>query len=281
MLFVNGEIAGSVLLARFLALDYLAAFEKRNDAIDLVILVGRFFARTGNDERRTRLIYKDGVDLIDNGEIMLALHAIVQAEFHVIAQVVEAEFIVRSVSDIGAVSGFALVVIEVVDDGPDGQTKKFVKPAHPLRIALRQIIVDRNNVYAFAAEPVEITGQGGDERLALAGFHFGDPAAVQFDAADQLHVEMPHIQNAAARFAAYGERFNENIVERSTVRNLLFEFDGFGRQLLVRERLHLGLKIVNGRNHRPQTLHFAVVLRAKNLGKLCLENHKYFCLQCS
>ena len=229
MLLVDGEIAGCVLLAGFLALDHLSAFEERNNAIDLVILVGRFLARAGDDQRCTRFVYKDGVDLVDNSEIVLALDVILQPEFHIVAQVIETEFVVGSVSDIGAVSGFALHVIEVVNDGADRQTKERVKPAHPLRIALRQIIVDRNDVYAIPAEPVQITRQRGDECLALAGFHFGDPATMQLDAADQLHVEVPHVQNAAARFAAYGERFNEDVVERSAVCKLLPEFDSFGR----------------------------------------------------
>ena len=51
-LLVDGVVAGVVLLARLLALDHLAADQLRDDAVDLEILVGRFLARAGDDERR-------------------------------------------------------------------------------------------------------------------------------------------------------------------------------------------------------------------------------------
>ena len=43
---------------------------------------------------------------------------------------------------------------------------------------------------ALAGQSIEIGGQGGDQRLALTGLHFGDIAAMQHHAADQLHVVM-------------------------------------------------------------------------------------------
>ncbi len=66
MLFVDGEIAGGIGLAGLFALDDFAAFESRNDAVDLVVFVGRFFARAGNDERRAGFIDQDGIDFVDD-----------------------------------------------------------------------------------------------------------------------------------------------------------------------------------------------------------------------
>src|SRR3712207_7650961 len=40
------------------------------------------------------------------------------------------------------------------------------------------------------------SGHGGSERLALAGLHLGDPALVQRDPAQDLHVEGPHLQGS-------------------------------------------------------------------------------------
>jgi hypothetical protein len=60
-------------------------------------------------------------------------------------------------------------------------------------------------------------GSGGDQRLAFAGFHFGDFALVQHHAADQLHVEMAHVEDAAAGFADYGEGFDQQVVERGAL----------------------------------------------------------------
>ena len=57
-------------------------------------------------------------------------------------------------------------------------------------------------------------GQRGDQRFAFAGFHFRDFAFVQDDAADQLHVEMAHVQEAAARFAHQRKRRNDRRLQR-------------------------------------------------------------------
>ena len=55
--------------------------------------------------RGTRLVDEDRVHFVDHGEVQLALELVVQAEGHVVAQVIEAEFVVGAVGDIGGVGG--------------------------------------------------------------------------------------------------------------------------------------------------------------------------------
>ena len=115
------------------------------------------------------------------------------------------------------VGDLALLVVQVVLDDADRHAEEAVDPAHPLRVAARQVVVDGDDVDALAVERVEVGGQGRDERLAFAGLHLGDLAAVQHDAADELHVEVPHVQHAAAGLADDGEGFGQQIVERLAV----------------------------------------------------------------
>ena len=61
---------------------------------------------------------------------------------------------------------------------------------------------------------------------------------VQDHAADQLHIEVAHVEDAAAGFADDGEGFDQEVVERGAVGELFFEFDGFGGQIDVGELLH-------------------------------------------
>ena len=63
---------------------------------------------------------------------------------------------------------------------------------------------------------------------------------MQDDAADQLHVEVAHVEDAAAGFADDGEGFDEQVVERGAVGELLLEFDGLGGQFGVGELLDGG-----------------------------------------
>ena len=102
---------------------------------------------------------------------------------------------------------------------PTRSRSEFVEAAHPFRVALGQVIVDRDHVHALAFEGVQIGGQRGDQRLAFAGLHFGDFALVQHHAADQLHVEMAHIEHAAPGFADHGEGFDQQVVERCALRD--------------------------------------------------------------
>ena len=69
----------------------------------------------------------------------------------------------------------------VVQDAADGQAEKLINRAHPLTVARGQVIVDGDDMDAAAGQGVEIDGQGGNQRLAFAGGHFGDFARVQGD----------------------------------------------------------------------------------------------------
>ena len=76
---------------------------------------------------------------------------------------------------------------------PTVRPEELVDRAHPLAVARRQVIVHRDDVDAAPGQGVEIDRQRGDQRLAFAGGHFGDPARVQGIAADELHVERDHL----------------------------------------------------------------------------------------
>ena len=97
---------------------------------------------------------------------------------------------------------------------------------HPLRVAAGEVVVDRDEVHAAPGQRVEVQRQRGDEGLAFAGRHLGDPALVQHDAADELHVVRHHVpdevvpdhhdrgaQQPAAGFANGGEGLGEKLVE--------------------------------------------------------------------
>ena len=150
--------------------------------------------RPRDDERRARLVDQDRVDLVDDGVDVLALDTLLQPEHHVVAQVVEAELVVRAVRDVGEVRGAALGRgrLGVVQAG-DREAEPAEDVPHPLRVAAGEVVVDRDEVRAAAGEGIEVERQRRDEGLALAGRHLGDAPLVQHDAADQLHVVRHHV----------------------------------------------------------------------------------------
>ena len=82
---------------------------------------------------------------------------------------------------------------------------------------------------ALAFERVQVGGERRDQRLAFAGLHLGDAAAVQHHAADELHVEVPHVQHAPAGLADDGERFDQQVVEGGAVGDAPAELDRSSR----------------------------------------------------
>ena len=149
-------------------------------------------------------------------------------------------------------------------DHADRHAEEAVDAAHPFRVAPRQVVVDGDDVDAFAFERVEIRGQRRDERLAFTGFHFGDGAVVQHDPADQLDVVVPHLQHAFAGFAHHGKRLGLHVVDGLAVGEPGPELDRLGAQLLVGEGLDRGFEGVDFGDARTQLLEVAVVLTAED-----------------
>src|ERR1019366_2559700 len=140
-------------LAR-LRIYFFALFEPGDDAIHLVVLVGGLFAGARNDERRPGFVDQDGIDFVDDREVVHALYAIAQVELHVVAQIVETEFVVGAVGHVSGVGGAAFLVVEVVNDHAHTQAEKAVELAHPFGVAFGQVIIDGDDVHAAPAQRV-------------------------------------------------------------------------------------------------------------------------------
>ena len=68
-------------------------------------------------------------------------------------------------------------------------------------------------MHAVAGQGVEIHGQGGDKGLAFAGFHLGDVAPVQDNAADQLDVEVALAEGTLGALADHREGLWQQVVQ--------------------------------------------------------------------
>ena len=169
--------------------------------------------------------------------MQFALHPLLVVLHHVVAQIIEAKFIVCPIHHIGGVSFAALAWSPVnqarvvlfgfwvnigwiiqgrifVGNQRRGHTERVINRPHPAAADLRQIIVDRDQVYAASAQSVEIHRQRRDQRFAFASFHFGDPAFVQHDSADQLHIIMALADGTPRRFAHQRKRFGQQFIQR-------------------------------------------------------------------
>ncbi len=197
--------------------------------------------------------------------MVAALDHLAHIVSQVVAQIVEAEFVVGAVGDVGGVGAVALALAQAVDDDAHVHAQEAVDLPHPLRVALGQIVVDGDHVHALAGQGVEIDGQGGDQGLAFAGPHLGDAAPVQHHAANQLHIVVTLAERALGRLAHGGEGLVHEVVEGLALGEAVAELLGFGPQLFIRQGGVLRLQRIDQQRARQVRLDLAVVGRAENL----------------
>ena len=187
-------------------------FHRAGKLIGALVKVRRLVALAGDDQRGTRFINQNGVDLVDNSEGVLALDFILFVDDHVVAQIVKAELVVGAVGDVGGIGFFAFVALDIMNDQTDRESEEAVELAYPLGVTLCQIVVDRDDVDALAGQAVEVGGQGRDEGLTFTGFHLGETSLMQDDAADDLYGEVLHPKHTPRRFAAYRKCVGQDVV---------------------------------------------------------------------
>ena len=170
--FVDGEVArrddafpgagiGFTLLTRHL----------RHDLVHRQVHGRVVFGLTADDQRCTRLVDQDGVDLVNDGEVQPTLHAVGHFVDHVVAQVIKTVFVVGSVGNVRAIGRLLFFAAHLRQINADTQTQKVVELAHPARISAGQVIVDRDHVHALARQRIEVHRQGGRECFALPSAH--------------------------------------------------------------------------------------------------------------
>ncbi len=234
-----------------------------HDLVERDIQLGLVVGGAGDDERSAGFVDQDAVDFIDHGEVEGALHHLAALVLHIVAQVVEPEFVIGAVGNVAGVGFAPLRFGQIRYDDADGQTEEGVKLPHPFRIAAGKVVIDRHDVDALALDGIEIGGQRRHQRLALARPHLGDLAAMQYDAADHLHIEMPHPQHAHRCLAHGGEGFGQDVVDLLAIGQAGAELVGLRGQVCVGQRLHIGFERVDLVDDLAERLDVTVVAGAE------------------
>jgi len=213
-LFLDGVVAGRLgAHAGFGGFTFLQA---ANELGEHVVQVGRFFGGPRDDQRGAGLVDQDRVHLVHDGVVQRRVGAQHQRFFrlrHVVAQVIEAEFGVGDVGDVAGVSGLLFGGREFAVGEPHRQPERAVEQAHFFHAHAGEVVVDRDEVAAFAFQRVEGERQRRHQRFAFAGAHFGDAALVQRGPADELGVVVAFADGAAPRLADQGKSGHDQAVE--------------------------------------------------------------------
>ena len=210
------------------------------------VLVRRRGNLLGYDERRPRLVDEDAVRLVDDAEAveLAPPHArgedgLRGTQCEVVPEVVESELRVGHVDDVPAVLLPPLVLRHARLDEPHGQAEVAVDLAHLLHVPACQVVVHRDDEAALARQRARVRRQGRHERLALAGGHLGEPSVVQYQAAEELNVVVPLLDDAPRRLPDQCEGLlEEGAGGVLPVREAAAELGRLRQDLLVAELLH-------------------------------------------
>jgi hypothetical protein len=225
--------------------------------------VGVALGGTGDDERRAGLIDQDGVHFVDDGIVVAALDQLGLVPRHVVAQVVEAEFVVGAVGDVGRILLAADRGILVREDYTAGKTQEAVDAAHEVGLVFGQVVVDGDDMHAVAGKGVEVGRSGGHQGLAFTGLHLGDVAQVQGGTAHQLDIEVAQAERAGGGFTDGGERLGQEVVQLLAVEVARAEPVGLFAQFGVGECLEGAFQGINGVGIVPQLPQGFFVTRAE------------------
>ena len=215
---------------------FIVGFRQLGDnAVDRHVFFRGILGRARDNQRRARLVDQNRVHLVDDRKIKRPLYHLGKRKLHVVAQIVKTQLVVGAVNNVAGIGGTAFLVVFAVYDVVDRQPQKTIYLPHPLGVAFSQIVVDGNDMHAFAFQGVKISGERGDQRFAFAGFHFGDHTLVQNDAADQLHVIMSLAERSSGSLAHHGKSFRQQVVKSFPLFQALAELRRFRLQLFVAE----------------------------------------------
>ena len=125
---------------------------------------------------------------------MTALHEVFGAGSHIIAQVVEAELVVRTEGDVSVVCcttlrGIGAVLVDTVY----AEAVEHVQRAHPLRVTLGEVVIHRDDVDTITREGIEEDRERSDEGLTFPRSHLGDLTLVEDGTPEELHIVVHHI----------------------------------------------------------------------------------------
>ncbi|OQB57388.1 MAG: hypothetical protein BWX98_01566 [Candidatus Aminicenantes bacterium ADurb.Bin147] len=160
-------------------------------------------------------------------------------------------------------------------DRPDRQPEKAMNGAHPFRVPLGQIVVDRDDMDSPAFQGVEVRGEGGDEGFSLARLHLGDFSLVKDDAADQLNVERTHPRRPPGGFPDHGEGLGQKIIQSRALSELFPEFPGFGSQRVIGKLSDPGFEIVDEADVGGELFEVPFALRSEEFFRKPLDHFLY------
>ncbi len=150
-----------------------------------------------------------------------------------IAEKIEAEFLARAVGHVAGVSFAAGWRLHRGLDYADRYAQRLIERTHPVGVAASQVIVDRRQMSPLAGERFQIHRQRGCQCFSFARLHLGNRSIVHGDAAQELHVEMAHVQRPPSRLAHQRKSLGQQLPQGLAATGPVFQRQAAFAQLAV------------------------------------------------
>ncbi len=175
------------------------------------------------NKRSPRLVYKDRIDLVHDGEMKTSLNKLFFIYDHVVPQIIKSKLVIGYICYIAVVRLAPFIIVHAVKHDSDCKPQEFVYLSHPLGVTLGKIIVYRNDMHALALKRVEICRQKACLRLTFSGPHLRDTPLMQNDTAHKLYSVMFRMKNTPRRLPDDRVCLHKQIVKSFTRRQPVFE----------------------------------------------------------
>ena len=231
----------------------------RDQLIDDLIHSTAVFGGARDNQRRARLVDKNGINFVHDREIMVALVHLGQLRLHVVAQVIKTQFVVGRVGHITAVRRVLFLFRLLRVHNACCKPKKTEDLAHPFGVTFREVIVHRHNMHTFTRQRVQIRRESRDKGLTLTCFHLRYITFVQKYPAHKLHIKRPQTKGTLGGFATVCKRLWQKIIKAFTAHRALGQFFGFLLDTFIRQRLKFGFKRIDRFNDGARGLYLTII----------------------
>ena len=189
-LFINDVIG--IFIGIFLIL-LAVHFDNHGRSQSLCELVHNAIQRSGlvpttrNNQWRSCFINQDGVHFVDDGKVMFPLYLVFLIDNHVISQVVKAQFVVSTISNITGICFTPLVIGQTMQNTANRQAQEPKHLAHFIGLCFCQVVVYGDNMNALARQCIQIGCNAGYQSFTFTGFHFCNSSLMQNDCTNNLY----------------------------------------------------------------------------------------------
>jgi hypothetical protein len=142
-----------------------------------------------------------------------------------------------------------------------------INAAHPLGVALGEVVIHRDKVDPVASERVQGGGKRSGKRFSLTSAHLGNFALMEDSATYELHVEWSLADASLGCLTGQSERLYQEVIELFALVIALLQIGDASAELLIAEGLKLGLQIVDFINERLDVTDLLIVGVTHDPGK--------------